>query len=328
MVQLKDIDKIINYSQICEGYEIRDMLNLEIKKGEFIKKIMRNNFGRFWNMLKKEQREKWIKISTNKELKREDIDKIIRYADEIEKDKFIKEYLNQDDDLYENKTEEYMDDDKNDVYNLKHNILLFWIGQKKEKKIKLIRMINEYWEKNEYEEYEQEEKKEYDCKEKMYGYDNKYIDNNIKYLCCTNEEIEKLENLPNNLEVLICEGNKIKSLKKLPKTLKVLMCRDNEIEELILPKGLRYLSCENNKIRKLKLSPYIEELYCDDEYIGYDNIPNMIKILEIEEKENEIKSKLPYGLEEIKGGITKIESVMLPKSIKKIDDERTNFNYD
>ncbi len=78
--------------------------------------------------------------------------------------------------------------------------------------------------------------------------------------------------------------------------------RDNEIEELILPKGLRYLSCENNKIKKLKLSPYIEELYCDDEYINYENIPNMIKILEIETKENEIKSKLPYGLEEIKGG--------------------------
>jgi Leucine-rich repeat (LRR) protein len=155
----------------------------------------------------------------------------------------------------------------------------------------------------------------------MCGYNKKNINNNIKYLCCMNEEIEKLENLPNNLEVLICEGNKIKSLNKLPKSLKVLMCRDNEIEELILPKGLRYLSCENNKIKKLKLSPYIEELYCDDEYINYENIPNMIKILEIETKENEIKSKLPYGLEEIKGGITKIESTMLPKSIKIIDKE-------
>ncbi len=40
-------------------------------------------------MLKKEQRDKWIKISTNKEIKREDMDKIIRYGDEIDKDKFM-----------------------------------------------------------------------------------------------------------------------------------------------------------------------------------------------------------------------------------------------
>jgi hypothetical protein len=320
MVQLKDIEKIIFYSQICEECTIKRELNM--KKDKLIIKKMRNNFGRFWNEINKKQKNKWIKLSTEKEINRIDIDKIIRYADEVEMKIFMKDYLNEEEDYYNDEYKEINEDDKNETYNLKHNILIFWIGQTKEKKKRLIKIINEYWEKNEYKEYERNKRKykkeEYKDEEIMREYDKKRINNKIKYLVC--KSAKNLDNLPNKLEVLICENNDIKSLKRLPKSLKALYCGDNPIEELILPKGLIYLDCQNTKIEKLKLSPYLEGLCCDDGYINYENLPNMLIKIIFGEKEKIIKHRLPYGIEEVNDHngfrLSKDECVMLPESVK------------
>lgn len=60
MVKLSEIDKFLCYSVQCDGYDISQELNFKMKSG--IIKIMRNNFSRFWNLLSKEQRMKYIKL--------------------------------------------------------------------------------------------------------------------------------------------------------------------------------------------------------------------------------------------------------------------------
>lgn len=99
---------------------------------ELILKKMRNNFGRFWNEITKEQREKWIYLSTGREDIYEEIERIMRYADEITESKFLRDYLCVIKELeeYHDYKEEWLEsckDDKDDYYNIKHNILMFWI---------------------------------------------------------------------------------------------------------------------------------------------------------------------------------------------------------
>jgi hypothetical protein len=173
-IKVEEIDRVIYESQRCEGYEILKKLKIDIEKDRKKLKKMRNNFGRFWNEITREQRELWIKISTGREDIYEEIERIMRYCDEVENDKFIKEYLKMEENEYNDDNIEYINDDKNELYNLKHNILIFWIGQRKEDKKRLIKIINEYWDNNKYEEYERGEKRykrdEYKKEEIMSGY--------------------------------------------------------------------------------------------------------------------------------------------------------------
>ena len=142
-MELEDVDKIIFYSQICKENEI--IKNLDLDDDVLTIRKMRNNFGRFWNELSIKQRDKWIKLSTNKEINRKDMDKIIRYTDEVDVHKFLKKY----DEGNTTTTE----DNKNKIFNFKYNILLFWVGQTTERKNMLMKIINKYWKNNEYEEY-------------------------------------------------------------------------------------------------------------------------------------------------------------------------------
>ena len=61
MVKLSEIEKFLCYSIQCNGYYISQELNLKMDSG--IIKVLRNNFSRFWNLLSKEQRMKYIKLS-------------------------------------------------------------------------------------------------------------------------------------------------------------------------------------------------------------------------------------------------------------------------
>lgn len=60
MVKLSEIENFLCYSVQCNGYDLSHELNL--KRDNYILKIMRNNFSRFWNLLSKEQRIKYVKL--------------------------------------------------------------------------------------------------------------------------------------------------------------------------------------------------------------------------------------------------------------------------
>ena len=303
MVIISQIDKILLYSIQSEK---KDIVNeLKLNEESEILKIMRNNFGRFWNTLTKEQRNKYINLSIGKEELYVQIEKIIRYSDEVTREIFLKEFMNIE--TFEDKYSAYYiytetdDDDKLD--NLKHNILRFWISMNDEKKIKFVNIINKYWEKNSYVEYFYQKKEiftidkddivniDYFDKEPYRDIEilfcvDQILENidllyteDVLYIDCSENNIKKLDDLPINLKSLKCIDNKLKTLNNLPQKIKYLDCSLNEITEILnIPKEIIFLKCSSNDITFLeKLPNDMKILICDNNKISsLDNLHSQI----------------------------------------------------
>jgi len=350
MVKLTQIDKFFLYSYYPVNGEIIYTLNLEkkdVKNG--ILKIMQNNFSRFWNLLSKEQKIKYTILSTEKKELYEPIEKIIRYSCEISNDDFLSinirtykptnyEYSDYSSYLY------YNNENNNDYFNFRHDIVKFWISLREDEKNNFIEEVNNYWEKNNYVEYKPWNIEDIKPDEKL-DVTGKNLDSidflitdKIKYLNCSQNNIKKLDDLPVGLEVLICEDNPIKSLKNLPRGLKYLCVDGCDLTELVnLPKDLRYLDISNNFLETIELPQYIETLYInmmDNDYNVkiLDDIPNMVKDLELINEKMTIKTNFPYGIEEFKRNEYVFDSsvitnyIGLPKSLKKLEKFNCDFN--
>lgn len=345
MVKLSEIDKFLCYSVQCDGYDISQELNFKMKSG--IIKIMRNNFSRFWNLLSKEQRMKYIKLSVEKEELYNTMEKIIRYSCEVSRKDFNLYFMNfdllrEEFDVYSAESLNYDYDDVDEYNDIKHNILKFWISLTIEKKKKLISIINKYWETNKHNEFIKIEYiknhnefvktpiNKYDGGEYFRCEDQglKNIDllchENMKVKNCNNNKITELDNLPIGLEELYCEYNEIKSLNNLPKCLKILCCRYNDINELLhLLLSLIHLDCSENKINQIEIPSYLEVFYCEDTEINIELFPNMLNVIYLKYTKGNIKWKLPYGLKEIvfdeNWGCEKYINV--PRSVKKMNDK-------
>lgn len=159
------------------------------------------------------------------------------------------------------------------------------------------------------------------------------ITDDIKYLNCSQNQIKKLDDLPTGLEVLICENNPIESLNNLPRRLKYLSANGCDIKELLnLPKDLRHVDISNNILKIIELPQYIESLYINTIDNVYnveilEDIPNMIKDLELVNEKMTIKSKYPYGIEYFKRNCNMCNNLSvitdyigLPKSLKILED--------
>ena len=130
---------------------------------------------------------------------------------------------------------------------------------------------------------------------------------------------------------MICEDNQIKSLNNLPRGLKYLCADGCDIKELLnLPKDLRYLDISNNFLETIELSQYIETLYInmmDNDYNVkiLEDIPNMVRDIELINEKMTIKTKFPYGIEkfirnEYINDISFIKDYIgLPKSLKQLE---------
>lgn len=338
MVKLSEIEKFLSYSVQCNGYDISQELNL--KRKSYILKIMRNNFSRFWNLLSKEQRIKYIKLSVDKEELYDTMEKIIRYSCEVSRKDFnlyFKDFdlLREEFDVYSAESLSYDYDDIDEYNDMKHNILKFWISLTTKKKKKLIEIVNKYWKNNKYKEFIKIEyvKKKYDkyneteylrCEDKGLKNIDLMCHENMKIIICNNNKITKLDDLPIGLEELYCEYNKLKSLNNLPKGLKILCCRYNDINELLhLPLSLIHLDCSENKINQIEIPAYLEEFYCEDGEINIELFPNMLNDIYLNYTKGNIKWKLPYGLKKIvfdkNFGCEKYINV--PRSVKKINDK-------
>jgi hypothetical protein len=213
MVQLKDIGKIINYSKIYKENKIKRELKIN---NELIKKIY--NFGYFWNKISKEQKNKWIKLATGKEINKNIIDMIIKYTKEVEICNFIKDYTN--------KENEEIIKNENEVYNFKNNISKFWTEQTNENKKILIKVINKYCENQENKNIDKSGKNEII---NVINYINK---NKIIFEKETNEKIKELIKIwKNNNKTLTDYTNMINYLHPI---ISYLICehKDNKLKEL------------------------------------------------------------------------------------------------
>lgn len=360
MINSLQIDKFLLYSIRSNGYDLLRQLNLKYETK--ILKILQRNFARFWNLLSKEQQIQYVKLSLdNKEFdvdqyveQHMELEKIIRYCFEasneelklmmLELNNFYKtiDCDNGDDVLllhYDEYAQYINYDNEEKLYNVRHDILKFWMSLEDDKKIKFINIVKEYWEKNEYHEYKLwtiesiKEDEKFDISSRAYEITNVdlLLTDKIKYLDCSRNQITKLDNLPSGLEVLICDDNPIKSLNNLPLGLKYLSCVCCDIIEILnLPKDLRYLDITNNLLETIKLPNYIEELKINMGYTGcnvreLENIPIMIKNLELLNEQIIIKSNFPFGMEKYKHNDYIIDSSMildyvgLPTSVTKLD---------
>ena len=99
----------------------------------------------------------------------------------------------------------------------------YWISLTKDEKTNFIEIVNNYWEKNNYTEYipwkitDIKDNEKLDLRDKNLKSVDMIITDNIKYLNCSRNQIERLDDLPSGLEVLICEDNPIKSLNNIIK---------------------------------------------------------------------------------------------------------------
>ena len=132
--------------------------------------------------------------------------------------------------------------------------------------------------------------------------DNFLYCNNLKYIDCSVNLIEKidflplfiielnvsynkiksLDLLPSELKKLSCSSNKITSLNNLPEKLEELDCSENNIILLNnLPNGLIKLSCSSNKITSLNNLPTsLNHLNCSSNLINnLDWLPSSIETL-------------------------------------------------
>lgn len=158
MVKLSEIDKLFLYAYQNNEKEIKYKLDLEKNpENNKILKIMVHNFSRFWNLLTKEQRIEYIILSTGKKELYESIKKIIRYSCEVTNDDFnrniIRCRLNNNDYKIESDSDLYYENNNDDEFNLRHDVIKYWLSLRKDEKYNFIRIINEYCEKNEYVEY-------------------------------------------------------------------------------------------------------------------------------------------------------------------------------
>lgn len=337
MVKLSEIDKFLCYSVQCNGYDISQELNLKMESG--IIRILRNNFSRFWNLLSKEQRMKYIKLSVEKEELYNTMEKIIRYSCEVSRKDFNLYFMNfdllrEEYDIYSAESLNYDYDDVDEYNDIKHNILKFWISLTIEKKKKLISIINKYWETNKHKEFIKTEYIEkyndderFDCRNQGLKNIDLLCHENMKLINCCNNEIIKLDDLPVGLKALYCEYNKLTSLNNLPRELITLSCRGNNINELLyLPLSLMWLDCSENKINQIEIPAYLEEFYCEDGEINIELFPNMLKEVDINNTYGNIKCKFPYGLEIIESeDIYGVKYINIPKSIKKINNDKINY---
>lgn len=319
------MDKLLLYSVQCDP-DIMTKLKLNNLPAL---KIMRNNFGRFWNILSKKQKIKYVELSTEqKDIDYILVDKIICYACEVSRFDFITDYmgLTISSDPYCSANINSNPDDKDEFNKLKHNILQFWIGLTFAKKRKIIGIIHDYWIKNVYAEY-------IDCPRIKYitiktDDDRREINinrfnfNKNARLICEDELLDNIDLLcTDKLKYINCSDNKITKLDDLPVGLIVLVCNFNRIKSLDnLPNGLKCLSCVDNKIKQIdNLPPNLEVLLCDyNEITSFDNLPASLKYLVCDYNKVKQLLKLPKGLLYLSCGFNTIEQIEIPPYLKEL----------
>lgn len=132
---------------------------------------------------------------------------------------------------------------------------------------------------------------------------NNYWPKNLKFLCCSKNNFDNLDQLDDcdKLETLICNWNKITQLDCLPKNLISLSCNSNKLVKLDnLPASLKYLDCSDNMLVELSNLPGgLIGLVCMGNISNLDFIPETIVYMEISSTELKNLDNLPNSLKSL-----------------------------
>ncbi len=156
------------------------------------------------------------------------------------------------------------------------------------------------------------------------------LPDSIQKLDCThNDKITYLNELPSNLKILICHHSIIENINNLPSSLKILDCRINPLIKSLdnLPNGLVFLNCSDCMISRLdNLPESLEVLNCSRNLItDLSNLPAGLKILICQFNPLVNLNNLPASLTYLSCSNCKLESVVLPNSLLKLEMENCDL---
>ena len=336
-----DKNKIINgldFNELVERYFEKKKEKKE-KKENILIFMMRCNFGKFWNIISITGKYKLIQmVIIDLNINNYDIcslisilDKIIKYSDNVNLIYHVINFYDVDETNAKNiimgKNYEY--DDKQEVYNFRHNICMFWLGLDNQRKLKFINLVEIFFTKLNPNEFNI-------IFEKKLPYNNYTIDlfdsskNNViqitNYDQLTNivDNIHKQKNKSTIIDTIIfqqinlskydftniplqikkikiikCE---IESIDMLHEGIEIINCNGNYIDKIDnLPRGVKVLICSNNKLTSLNNLPEgLEYLDCHTNIITQlDNLPKSLKYLYCNYNKIESIDYLPDNLIEL-----------------------------
>lgn len=136
---------------------------------------------------------------------------------------------------------------------------------------------------------------------------------NLRVLDCSNNNIQRIRNLPDTLEQLICSNNIITTIHRLPDNLQIFICDNNDLIRLppfpdylniiqcsnndlttlpALPNGLTVLDCSRNRIAHLPALPdSLNVLKCNNNHL--EEIITFPRHLEVVNCSNNILTDIP-----------------------------------
>ncbi len=156
------------------------------------------------------------------------------------------------------------------------------------------------------------------------------LPDSIQKLDCTNnDKITYLNELPSNLKILKCRHSIIENMNNLPSGLKILDCQINPLIKSLdnLPNGLVFLNCGDCMISRLdNLPESLEVLNCSTNLItDLSNLPAGLKILICQFNPLVNLNNLPASLTYLSCSNCKLESVVLPNSLLKLEMENCDL---
>lgn len=289
---------------------------------------MRDNFGKFFNLVNEYCIHQLIMLST-KSNKNESvgdkklfnlINRLVKYADNVNIINFVEKFFSYDKVKakqyirgYKNR-ESPVYDIKNTAYNLKHNLMMFWLSLTDVNKQKIFNMMEEYF-TNELSKIE---------------FDIVFNINQVKYsiptIDCFDEskknviEIKKLEDYK-NLYTLIENRNEknIKNQSNIKVDTIILDDIDLSREKIEVPFDIKNIKINCCEISNLDwLHENIEIIHCNNNYITQlDNLPRNVKILICSNNILASIDNLPEGLEYLDAHSNKIEKLNnLPSTLR------------
>jgi hypothetical protein len=344
-------------SEIFEIFESVDKFNHldNLTKIDFII-LMRENFGKFYNLVDKITMNKLIKLSTkdNKHINYDElfnlIDRLIKFSDNINLIDFVREFFSYDKEQAKEYISEYsirssmMYDDKKTIYNLKHNLIIFWLSLTDLNKQRTFEIEEDYFtnklSKNEFDivfglninKYQIPVIDHFDVYKKNVIKIKKIEDyKNLNMLIEKKNEINKNDKNNNNnnncaikVDTIIIDGINLAKYKIEVsfeiKNIKIVNCNITNLDWL--HDNIEIIYSNNNCITQLDNLPRsIKIILCADNLINsLDNLPYGLEYLDIHSNEIQSLNNLPPSLKYLKCSNNKIECIdNLPNGLVYLD---------
>lgn len=338
ITQLTDFFLFVLKSETNEIFANVNIFNhLEVQSKIDLIITMRNNFGKFFNLVDENSINQLIMllVKSNKNENTENdklfdlINRLVKYTDNVNLIDFVEKFFSYDRVKaryyireYKNK-ESVMYDTKNTAHNLKHNLMIFWLSLTDVDKQKILDMIEDY----------------FTNKLSKIEFDIVFNINQVKYSIPTIDcfdksrknviEIKKLEDYK-NLYTLIDNKNEKNIMSNIKVDTIILDSVNLSGEKIEVPFDIKNIKIKYCEISNLDwLHENIEIIHCDNNFIKQlDNLPRGVKILICSNNKISNLDNLPEGLEYLDAHSNTIEKLNnLPSTLRFLKCSNNKIDY-